>query len=267
VNVLQRNDYVATKFFGAVAVLLGSIIGVRARADEPAVTATVLPSVVGERIPSEDDVVPNLHSLGLVKGHANIFRAACPVRDLAKSATQDEKEKLAEAEKRMQHLRELGIRTIISLEDPEKFNAENYPAAKRGSGLVEKPTVTLERTAAEHVGIRFVSLPMRNAGDDSIQDVDTSELLKLLEARSQEILSAAGTGGVLFHCSAGHDRTGLVAAYLRMKYQHWPVDEAIAEMRRYGHNWPKYSSDGGTTSWHETQLRAIAKTFDDASKR
>jgi protein-tyrosine phosphatase len=69
----------------------------------------------------------------------------------------------------------------------------------------------------------------------------------------------AESGGVLFHYSAGHDRTGIVAAYIRMKYQHWPVDEAIAEMRRYGHNWPKYSSDGDQSSWHEAHLRAISE--------
>ena len=51
-----------------------------------------------------------------------------------------------------------------------------------------------------------------------------------------------------------------------MKYQHWPVDEAIAEMRRYGHNWPKYSNDGGRTSWHETQLRAISKNLAEEYK-
>jgi protein-tyrosine phosphatase family protein len=70
---------------------------------------------------------------------------------------------------------------------------------------------------------------------------------------------------VLFHCSAGHDRTGIVAAYMRLKYQHWPVDQAIDEMRRYGHNWPKFSHDGGTSSWHEEHLRAIDKLLSNAA--
>jgi hypothetical protein len=67
--------------------------------------------------------------------------------------------------------------------------------------------------------------------------------------------AAAGRGGVLVHCAAGHDRTGLVVAYLRITAGHWPVDRAIAEMRACGHNWPKYSSNGGTSSWHEEFLK------------
>ena len=51
----------------------------------------------------------------------------------------------------------------------------------------------------------------------------------------------------------------MVSAYIRMKYQHWPAEEAIAEMRRYGHNWTKFSKDGGQSSWHEAHLRAIEK--------
>ncbi len=50
-----------------------------------------------------------------------------------------------------------------------------------------------------------------------------------------------------------------MTAYIRIKYQHWPVEQAVDEMRRYGHNWVKYSADGGISSWHEDHLRAIAE--------
>jgi len=82
-----------------------------------------------------------------------------------------------------------------------------------------------------------------------------ADVCKLLDPISQEILNRAKDGGVLFHCSAGHDRSGIMAAYLRLKYQHWPVDQAIDEMRRFGHNWPKLSANGGVSSWHEEYLR------------
>jgi len=42
--------------------------------------------------------------------------------------------------------------------------------------------------------------------------------------------------------------------------QHWSVDAAINEMRRLGHNWPKYSHNGGISSWHEDHLRAMVAT-------
>jgi len=56
-----------------------------------------------------------------------------------------------------------------------------------------------------------------------------------------------------------------MAGYLRLKYQHWTIDEAIAEMRRYGHVWKKFAKDGTTNSWHENHLRGIAKTLNPAA--
>ena len=49
-----------------------------------------------------------------------------------------------------------------------------------------------------------------------------------------DINASARKGGVLFHCAAGHDRTGLVAAYLRITVDHWPVDKAIKGIASIG---------------------------------
>src|SRR5262249_41188807 len=146
----------------------------------------------------------------------NIFRSACPVRDLAKSTGKDDRSKLAEAEATMRHLQKLGVGTIISFEDPNHYDAEDKPkgttaVASSATKLPEKPSVKLEREAAEHVGIRYLSIPMRNSGENSMQDMTAGDIAKLLDANSRTILDAADKGGVLFHCSAGHDRTGIVA--------------------------------------------------------
>ena len=50
--------------------------------------------------------------------------------------------------------------------------------------------------------------------------------------------------------------SGLLVVYLRISEDHWPVDRAITEMRAFGHNWPKYSSNGATSSWHEDFLKS-----------
>jgi hypothetical protein len=84
------------------------------------------------------------------------------------------------------------------------------------------------------------------------------QVMDWADAITAEIFKDADNGGVVFHCSAGHDRTGIIAAYIRLKYQHWPIDQAIDEMRRLGHNWVKFSRNGGVSSWHEDHLRAIA---------
>jgi protein-tyrosine phosphatase len=201
----------------------------------------------------------DFHSLGLVDGHVDIFRCASPLHDIGKAAptTRQSDEDIDIARARMQRLYGLGIRTIISLEDPDKPNeGGDAPNAAKAAAL--KWRVSLERMEAQETGIRFVPMPMANAGPGSLQEMSDAQVLALLNRVSDEVFGDAKTGGVVFHCSAGHDRTGIVAAFIRIKYEHWPVDQAIDEMRRYGHNWLKFSNNGGTSSWHEDHLRAIA---------
>jgi hypothetical protein len=208
--------------------------------------------LVGERVPSEDPILKDFHSLGLIDGHTNIFRSACPVRDLAKAATTQPSKSLdQQANARMQRLYDLGIRTVISFQNPSGDQDE--------AKVKELTTsVAMEKEAAAAVGLRYVAFPMSNAGKKSLEEMSDDAVQVWLDQVSAEIFADARQGGVVFHCSAGHDRSGIVAAWLRIKYENWPVDEAIAEMRRLGHNWPKYSHNGGISSWHEDHLRALA---------
>jgi hypothetical protein len=209
---------------------------------------------VGEKVPSEDSVLKDFHSLGLINGRTNIFRCACPVRDIAKkmSATQPSAADLAEARQRMKRLYDLGIRTVISFQKSENDGDDAHQAD------VAK-AIALEKAAAADVGLTYLAEPMANAGKDSLEDMSDQAVMQWADQVAAIIFKSADSGGVAFHCSAGHDRTGIIAAYLRLKYEHWPVDQAIDEMRRYGHNWLKYSKNGGISSWHEDHLRAIAK--------
>ena len=220
---------------------------------------------VGEKVPSEDSVIKDLHSLGLIEGHANIFRSASPLRDLINGSGDAESNSAAmsEAKRRMRHLYDLGIRTIVSFENPNEV--EPSGAGDDGKEKTTKSRVALERAAAAETGLNYISRPIANSGKNSLEDMSDADVFKLLDPISQEILNRAQDGGVLFHCSAGHDRTGSMAAYMRLKYQHWPVDQAIDEMRRFGHNWPKFSANGGTSSWHEEHLKAIDKQLKQVS--
>ena len=145
----------------------------------------------------------------------------------------------------MEHLKTLGIKTIVSLEDENGKDQESKEVKR-------KLSVELERNAAKNAGIVFLSHPMQNANFRTMSDKD---ILAWLEDVKKDILAASRQGGVLFHCAAGHDRSGLAAAYLRITMQHWTAEQAIKEMRDLGHNWPKYSSNGGKSSWHEEFLR------------
>jgi len=205
-------------------------------------------TVVGEEFSSEDPIVKNFHSMGIVDGRDAIYRSASPVRDLARemTTTRPTTGELAEATSRMRHLYARGIRTIVCLQDPRQKSEE------LGS-------VDLERTAATAAGIRFVNDPMDNSGPHSLETMSDAQVMTLLNKVTSDILKYSAAGGVVYHCTAGHDRAGIVSAFIRMKYQHWPVQEAINEMREMGHNWPKFSNNGGISSWHEQHLRAIAK--------
>jgi hypothetical protein len=246
-----------------LAILSGSLLALGitgiARADTPATQpAAAAVEKVGEKVPSDDPMLPDFHSLGLVDGETDLFRCGSPVRDLTKklTTTQPSAETMSVAVARMQRMYDLGIRTIISFEDPD--SAED--ATKH-----LKERVALEKAAASKVGINFVSRPISNSGPNSLQDMTDQQVLQWVDPIAAEILADGKTGGVAFHCTAGHDRTGLVTAYIRIKYQHWSADQAIEEMRRYGHNWVKYSANGGISSWHEDHIRAIAKMLEAQS--
>jgi protein tyrosine phosphatase (PTP) superfamily phosphohydrolase (DUF442 family) len=198
----------------------------------------------GEKVASEDKVVNNFHAVELGTPGMRLYRSASPVRAVAKEqgASLENKQTAADAARIMEHLKTLGIKTIVSLED------EN----DKDQGPKKKFSVALERDAARNAGIVFLSHPMKNANFRTMSDKD---IVAWLEDVKRDILAASSKGGVLFHCAAGHDRTGLAVAYLRITVQHWSVEQAIREMRDLGHNWPKYSANGGKSSWHEDFLR------------
>jgi hypothetical protein len=215
---------------------------------------TLSSPAVGERIPSEDPVILNFHALGLINGHS-LFRSASPLRDLIKKNTlaPGSPEARAAAADRMASLRARGIRTIVALDYPDPSEADDRAA-----------WIALEESAAQQAGINYVSSPLVNSGPDSLETMSDQQVLHALSAVDRLLFQ--NPAGILIHCSAGHDRTGIVIAFLRLKYDHWSADRAIEEMRFFGHNWPKYSHNAGASSWHEEHLRAIAVLLSSPSQ-
>ena len=98
-------------------------------------------------------------------------------------------------------LREMGVDTVINL----------------------RPESDHERQIVGKHGMRYIYLPLPPL------DAPTHEVtLAFLEAATDP-----GNGMVFFHCYHGVDRTGTMAACLRIARDGWTVDEAIAEMRAY----------------------------------
>ncbi|MCX5790619.1 MAG: tyrosine-protein phosphatase, partial [Elusimicrobia bacterium] len=176
-------------------------------AEEPAgsTAAALAPSAQagekpGEKIPSEDSVLKNFHKVGIGRYGGKLFRGASPVRELAKSsaAPLDDPKIMKAAGQIMAHIKALGINTIISLEDP----------SDTGKGGKKSFSFALEKAAARSAGITLLSHPMNNA---DLKDMSPEPVLAWLKGVEKDINAAVKKGGVLVHCAAGHDRTGLAA--------------------------------------------------------
>ncbi|HEY9724770.1 MAG TPA: dual specificity protein phosphatase family protein, partial [Oscillatoriaceae cyanobacterium] len=98
-------------------------------------------------------------------------------------------------------LQEIGVQTVINL----------------------RPECDYERRIVERLGMRYVYLPLPPL--DAPSHDTTLDFL-------QHVMNPEN-GVVFFHCYHGVDRTGTMAACLRMARDDWSVDEALAEMRDY----------------------------------
>lgn len=98
-------------------------------------------------------------------------------------------------------LKELGVRTVISLRGSDADSAK-----LRG------------------LGIRYVNIPCSAWAMD---DREVAEFLK--------IVADPANRPVFVHCHRGADRTGCAVAAYRIVENGWAVDEAIREMRSFGH--------------------------------
>ena len=85
---------------------------------------------------------------------------------------------------------------------------------------------TREKAIVEKLGMKFVSLPMLASEAQSPKKID--QVLSIITDKSQQ--------PVFVHCQAGKDRTGLVFAAYRMKYDHWSQADAVEEMLAYGYD-------------------------------
>lgn len=105
----------------------------------------------------------------------------------------------------MKKLADMGVRTIVTLENDKKVVAQ-------------------EQLWAEKYGIQFHSIPM-------------SIILPPKEAKIDQFLAIAQDPAlqpVYFHCMQGRDRTGTMALAYRVKVQNWDYEQAYGEMKFYG---------------------------------
>ncbi len=114
-------------------------------------------------------------------------------------------------EKSLNYLASLGIKCIINLEGGI-FNREpDY--------------VKQEREIVEKLGLRFLHKPFHPIGSPSLDNL--KEVLEVILQKENH--------PVYIHCKRGNDRTGIVIAAYRIKIEGWSYEEAIKEMKLFGH--------------------------------
>ena len=106
-------------------------------------------------------------------------------------------------------LEDLGVKTILSLESD----------GRRSSAIRQE-----EQLAADH-GITFLRVPMHETHKPTLEQINAA-LALVTDTDNQPIL---------VHCYHGQDRTGIVAAAYRIRYQDWSIADATAELKELGH--------------------------------
>lgn len=102
--------------------------------------------------------------------------------------------------KGVQHLYDMGVRTIIDLTGDRK-----------------------EEAAARRLGIKFYSFPMD--GGERPNDEKVAKILKIITDAEEPVYA---------HCAAGKHRAGTIAALYRIRVQGWPPEKAWKEQESYG---------------------------------
>jgi protein-tyrosine phosphatase len=104
-----------------------------------------------------------------------------------------------------QSLVDHGVRTIVDLRLPEEVSANSYPFAEPGAhGITYRNVSFIDPAAPGPTGPQSLA-------DDYVDMLDRyrSRVVDAMRA-----IALAPPGGVLIHCAAGKDRTGLISALL-----------------------------------------------------
>jgi len=122
--------------------------------------------------------------------------------------------------------REAGIRAVVDLRNADEVAPGSVPVATLGAGTFAVPGA--EASAARPADIKTMLVPL-----DDIEDLDLWRYLNgeglngtplyyrpFLDAKPERVavvltaIARVQDGGVIFHCGAGRDRTGLISLLL-----------------------------------------------------
>lgn len=128
----------------------------------------------------------------------------------------------------VQYLKSIGVKNVINLQGGDlnsKFG-KIIPWAEPG----ERPEVIAgERDAANNAGMGYLHSPLNSLEPVTIEeDKAIDEVLAFMNDKNNQPL--------FIHCEHGADRTGLLVALYRVKYEGVDVELARKEWIKNGHN-------------------------------
>lgn len=100
-----------------------------------------------------------------------------------------------------------GVKTILSLNNDRQHNR-------------------WEKSITAKLDMNFINIPMEGNKEQSIETIE----------RCLEIIHDSANQPIFVHCQAGKDRTGLIFAAYRIKYDHWSLKDVLMEMLVYGYD-------------------------------
>ena len=103
----------------------------------------------------------------------------------------------------------------------ERYNLKTVLSFRQNNQVNEQ-----EKQILKAISVDFINIPM-NAGErQSIEKIE----------KCLNIITDPSRQPILIHCHGGKDRTGLISAAYRIKYNNWSLEDALTEMLAYGYN-------------------------------
>jgi protein tyrosine/serine phosphatase len=87
----------------------------------------------------------------------------------------------------------------------------------------------------------FINIPM-----EAEQEQGTEKIQECLD-----IITDKARQPIFVHCHGGKDRTSLIFAAYRIKYDHWGIEDAYKEMLAYGYNENFYNLNKSLRNWYD----------------
>lgn len=110
----------------------------------------------------------------------------------------------------------------------------------------EKEHNEWEKRIVEKLGMKFINIPMSGTKEQNVETIE--QCLSIIADKSNQ--------PIFVHCYGGKDRTGLIFAAYRIKYDNWSLEDALMEMLVYGYDRISYSNlEKSLVKWHNRRKK------------